>query len=159
MTPTRQYLWVNHAGGSRVRSPFPLGEGALKPVAVARRAARGRTRPELSLHEPPDKDPKMRGGQRFQSPSLSAPHLWVFSLWFMVPMRGVRAVVAPHEPGVAGVRACRRAGRPARRGGREAFGCVPGQEWLPSGRQDAASTAGAAAGRRRVPRAVRPQAR
>ena len=40
----------------------------------------------------------MRGGQRFQSPSLSAPHLWVFSLWFMVPMRGLRAVVATQEP-------------------------------------------------------------
>jgi len=51
-----------------------------------------------ALHEPPDKDPKIWGGQRFQSPSLSAPHLWVFSLWFMVPMRGLRSVVATHEP-------------------------------------------------------------
>jgi len=50
------------------------------------------------LHEPPDKDPKIRGGQRFQSPSLSAPNLWVFSLWFMVPMRGLWSVAATHEP-------------------------------------------------------------
>ena|GEM_PF-4889992 len=51
-----------------------------------------------ALHEPPDKDPKIWGGQRFQSPSLSAPHLWVFSLWFMVPMRGLWSVAATHEP-------------------------------------------------------------
>ena len=50
-------------------------------------------------HEPKAEDPKIRGGQRFQSPSLSAPHLWVLIRRFMERIHGPpTAVISTPEP-------------------------------------------------------------